>query len=92
MTMTGDLVPLFRRDLTRLGQQIEAFSNDDVLWQTPPQFTNPPGNLILHLDGNLREYVGRQLGNVPYTTLTGSTPGTSSSNWVAAAWSAGRRT
>jgi hypothetical protein len=66
MKMTGDLVPLFRRDLTRLGQQIEAFPNDDVLWQRPPQFTNPPGNLILHLEGNLREYVGRQLGNVPY--------------------------
>ncbi len=67
MTMTGDLAPLFRRDLTRLGQQLEAFPNEDLLWQTPPQFTNSPGNLVLHLEGNLREYVGRQLGNVPYT-------------------------
>ena len=66
MKMPTDLVPLFRRDLTRLGQQIEAFPNDDVLWRTPPQFANPPGNLVLHIEGNLREYVGRQLGNVPY--------------------------
>lgn len=66
MTMTADLASLFRRDLTRLGQQVEAFPDDDLLWQTPPQVTNPPGNLVLHLDGNLREYVGRQLGNVPY--------------------------
>jgi hypothetical protein len=67
MKMTNDLAALFRRDLTRLGQQVEAFSNDELLWQKPPQFTNPPGNLVLHLEGNLREYVGRQLGNVPYT-------------------------
>jgi len=66
MTMTSDLAALYRRDLTRLGQQIEAFPNDDALWQTPPHFTNPPGNLVLHIEGNLREYVGRQLGNVPY--------------------------
>jgi hypothetical protein len=66
MTMTSELVALFRRDLTRLGQQIEAFPNDDVLWHMPPQFANPSGNLVLHIEGNLREYVGRQLGNVPY--------------------------
>lgn len=64
--MNGALAPLFRRDLTRLGQQIEAFPSEAVLWQTPAGFTNPPGNLVLHLEGNLRENVGRQLGNVPY--------------------------
>src|SRR3954471_17897624 len=63
---TGDLVPLFRRDLMRLGQQVEAFPNDEMLWRTPSQFTNPPGNLVLHIEGNLREYVGRQLGGTPY--------------------------
>jgi len=67
MKMTSHLAALFRRDLIRLGQQIEAFPNDELLWQKPPQFTNPPGNLVMHLEGNLREYVGRQLGNVPYT-------------------------
>jgi hypothetical protein len=66
MTMNRALAPFFRRDLTRLGQQIEAFPSEDLLWQTPPHFTNPPGNLVLHLEGNLREYVGRQLGNEPY--------------------------
>jgi hypothetical protein len=28
---------------------------------------NSTGNLVLHLEGNLREYVGRQLGSVPYS-------------------------
>jgi hypothetical protein len=36
------------------------------LWQTVPGITNAAGNLVLHLEGNLREYNGRQLGNIPY--------------------------
>jgi hypothetical protein len=66
MTAVKDLAPLFRRDLTRMGQQIEAFPNDEALWQTIPGITNAAGNLALHIEGNLREYVGRQLGNLPY--------------------------
>lgn len=86
MTMNRALAPLFRRDLTRLGQQIEAFPGEDVLWLTPPHFTNPPGNLVLHLEGNLREYVGRQLGNVPYVRnrpLEFSTRGVSKAELIA---------
>lgn len=86
MTMNRALAPLFRRDLTRFGQQIEAFPGEDVLWQTPPHFTNPPGNLVLHLEGNLREYVGRQLGNVPYVRnrpLEFSTRGVSKAELIA---------
>jgi len=64
--MTAELAALFARDLTRLGQEIKAFPNDGALWETLPGVTNPAGNLVLHLDGNLREYIGRQLGGVPY--------------------------
>jgi len=66
MTMTSDLAPLFRRDLARLSQQVEAFPNDEALWQTLPGVMNAAGNLALHIEGNLREYIGRQLGNLPY--------------------------
>jgi hypothetical protein len=66
MTISSDLAPLFHRDLTRLSQEIAAFPNDEGLWQTLPGVTNAAGTLALHLEGNLREYVGRQLGNVPY--------------------------
>ena len=66
MSITNDLATLFRRDLSRLRQQIEAFPNDDALWQTAPGVINPAGNLALHIEGNLREYVGRQLGKIPY--------------------------
>jgi hypothetical protein len=66
MSTTNDLASLFSRDLTRLRQQIEAFPTDDALWQTLPGVINAAGNLALHIEGNLREYVGRQLGNLPY--------------------------
>ena len=66
MSITSDLRFLFDRDLAKLSRQIEAFPNDEALWQTLPGVTNAAGNLALHIEGNLREYVGRQLGNVPY--------------------------
>jgi Protein of unknown function (DUF664) len=66
MTTTSDLAHLFRRDLEKLKQQVEAFPNDELLWQTLPGVTNPAGNLALHIEGNLREYVGRHLGKQPY--------------------------
>ena len=66
MSTASDLAFLFSRDLARLGQQIEAFPNDETLWQTLPGVLNPAGNLVLHIEGNLLEYVGRQLGGLPY--------------------------
>jgi hypothetical protein len=66
MSITSDLAALFGRDLAKLSQQIEAFPTDEALWQTLPGVTNPAGNLALHIEGNLREFVGRQLGNLPY--------------------------
>jgi Protein of unknown function (DUF664) len=62
-----DLADLFFRDLSRLMQEIEAFPSDAMLWQIVPGITNPGGNLVLHIEGNLREYIGRQLGQLPYS-------------------------
>ena len=66
MSTTNELASLFSRDLTRLRKQIDAFPNDETLWQTLPGVLNPAGNLALHIEGNLREFVGRQLGQLPY--------------------------
>jgi len=60
------LAELFRRDTGRLLQELNAFPNEDALWRTLPGVSNSAGNLFLHLEGNLREYIGRQLGNIPY--------------------------
>ncbi|HEY7783957.1 MAG TPA: DinB family protein [Pyrinomonadaceae bacterium] len=66
VSTANELASLFRRDLAKLSKQIESFPNNDALWQTVPGVLNAAGNLALHIDGNLREYVGRQLGNLPY--------------------------
>ncbi|MFN7923853.1 MAG: DinB family protein [Bryobacteraceae bacterium] len=67
MSASAELASLFRRDLTRLTQQLAAFPDDGSLWKTGPGIANSAGNLALHLEGNLREYIGRQLGGVAYT-------------------------
>jgi len=66
MNLSPNLARLFRRDLSRLMQQVEAFPDDDMLWRKLPGIANSAGNLVLHLEGNLREYVGRQIGGRSY--------------------------
>lgn len=69
MSNAKSLALLFRRDLSRLIQQIEAFPDDETLWRQFPGISNSAGNLVLHIEGNLREYVGRQLGKRPYDRM-----------------------
>jgi len=66
MSIATELAALYRRDLTRIIQQIQAFADSPALWQTTPGMSNSAGNLVLHLEGNLKEYIGRQLGGVQY--------------------------
>jgi hypothetical protein len=67
MSFAGDLASLFGRDLSKLVEQVRAFPSDEALWETPPGVINSAGTLTLHIDGNLREYIGRHLGGVGYT-------------------------
>ena len=66
MSLSAELADLFRRDLIRLRQQLETWADGEILWRTLPGVSNSAGNLMLHLEGNLREFVGRQLGAVAY--------------------------
>lgn len=65
--LSTDLAALYARDLIRLRQEVEAFPDTETLWRTAPGVTNVAGTLALHLEGNLREFVGRQLGQIAYT-------------------------
>lgn len=67
MSAARELAALYSRDLARLIQELQAFPNTASLWETAPGVTNAAGTLALHLEGNLREYVGRQLGGLDYT-------------------------
>ncbi|HEU0121343.1 MAG TPA: DinB family protein [Bryobacteraceae bacterium] len=67
MSLAAELSALYTRDLTRLMQEIAAFPTTESLWQTAPGISNSAGNLALHLEGNLREFIGRKIGGVAYT-------------------------
>lgn len=63
----SDLARLFARDLNKVTRQILAFEEEPQIWMVLPGIANSAGNLVLHLEGNLREYIGRQLGGIHYT-------------------------
>jgi DinB superfamily len=65
--LATELAALYVRDLGRLVQELRAFPDTRALWRAAPGVTNAAGTLALHLEGNLREYVGRQLGQIAYT-------------------------
>lgn len=65
--LSTELATLFARDLTRLLQEVRAFPDDGALWATTPGVSNAAGTLALHLEGNLREFIGHQLGRIDYT-------------------------
>ena len=57
---------MIRRDLQGLRRELLAYSNEADIWQTPAGITNSAGTLALHLVGNLRCYIGAQLGDSGY--------------------------
>ena len=65
--MTDELAALYARDIARLIQELQAFPDTASVWATAPGVTNAAGTLALHLEGNLREYIGRQLGRIDFT-------------------------
>ena len=65
--LASELSALFARDITRLIQELKAFPDTASAWKTAPGVSNAAGTLALHLEGNLREYIGRQLGHIEFT-------------------------
>ncbi|HUQ87506.1 MAG TPA: DinB family protein [Vicinamibacterales bacterium] len=65
--LAPELASLFTRDISRLIQELHAFPDTASVWKTAPGVTNAAGTLALHLEGNLREYIGRQLGQIAFT-------------------------
>ena len=62
----ASLRPLFQRDIRKLYREVEAYANEEALWQLDQEIKNSAGNLTLHLIGNLNHYIGAQLGNTGY--------------------------
>ncbi|RDC65340.1 DUF1572 family protein [Adhaeribacter pallidiroseus] len=64
--MLADFIVIYDRDLIRLKNEIQAFTPAANLWRITGQVTNTAGNLGLHLVGNLKTYIGKNLGNNAY--------------------------
>lgn len=59
---TADLSRLINRELASLRDELLAYPDERSIWEVPKGCPNSAGNLALHLVGNLRFYVGTQLG------------------------------
>lgn len=64
--LNDSLISLFERDLEKLKEEISLFITEDDLWITPGSINNSPGNLCLHLCGNLKHFIGATLGKTGY--------------------------
>src|SRR2546421_2365954 len=60
------LSELYERDLNKLRQEIEQYSDDADLWKKSGEIPNSGGNLCQHLCGNLRHFIGGVLGGSGY--------------------------
>ena len=60
------LIKLFKRDLTKLKQEIELYNDEANLWGVTQGISNAAGNLCLHIVGNLNHFIGAEFGNTGY--------------------------
>ena len=60
------LAGFYARDIRRLIEEINLFSNEDDLWKTQGSVTNSSGNLALHIIGGLNHHIGKTLAQTGY--------------------------
>ncbi len=65
-TISEILFQFFLRDLNKVKEEISLYKNEDDLWRVKGDIKNSAGTLTLHLIGNLRHFIGAQLGNTGY--------------------------
>lgn len=56
----------FLRDLDKVIAEINAFPDEESLWQVRGQVANCAGTLAQHLAGNLQHFIGAKLGGSGY--------------------------
>jgi hypothetical protein len=64
--MIPHLQTLISRELDALAREVRQYPDDGSLWKAVPGCPNTGGNLTLHLVGNLRHFIGAQLGKTGY--------------------------
>jgi uncharacterized damage-inducible protein DinB len=54
------------REVRALRREVETYPDEASIWAVPEGISNSCGTLVLHLVGNLRTYVGQQIGGDSY--------------------------
>jgi len=54
------------RDLEALRTHLNLYSEEEQLWELPAGISNSAGTLALHLVGNVRHFIGAQIGESGY--------------------------
>jgi Protein of unknown function (DUF1572) len=60
------LKTVFFRDLEKVKKEIGQYRQEQNIWKTAEGISNSGGNLCLHLAGNLKTYIGAELGKSGY--------------------------
>lgn len=63
---TQVLIELFERDLTRLKKELLLYKKEEMMWLVKNEINNSAGNLALHIIGNLKTFIGTNLGGTGY--------------------------
>lgn len=63
---TKELNQLFQKDISRLMEELQAYTAEQNLWIKDHDIKNSAGNLTLHLLGNLKFFIGLDLGGITY--------------------------
>ncbi|MCY7410124.1 MAG: DUF1572 domain-containing protein [Chitinophagales bacterium] len=61
-----DFKELYTRELDTLYKEISSYADESKLWILAGEIKNTPGNLALHLIGNVNHFIGALLGNTGY--------------------------
>jgi uncharacterized damage-inducible protein DinB len=60
-----DIKHIVLRDLAVVADEVRQ-TDEKLLWKSFPGIINPVGSIALHLCGNIRHFIGAQLGNTGY--------------------------
>ena len=63
---TKDLNQLIQRDLSKLIEELKAYSDERNLWCIDQGINNSAGNLTLHLIGNVKQFFGLDLVGIAF--------------------------
>ena len=66
MSVQGDYARFFGRELATVRDQLLAYPDAASIWALPAGLPNSAGTLALHIAGNLRWFIGAQLGGSGY--------------------------